>query len=79
MCILSMILVTCNCGMVVLTHIFIASCCCIDSLSVHNVLLMVYFIMQMDKDIARLSAILADSKPTARKLAQRVQQLVTKS
>jgi len=33
----------------------------------------------MDKDIARLSAVIADSKPAARKLAQRVQQLLTSS
>jgi len=35
--------------------------------------------VQTDEDIARLSAVIAESKPVARKLAQRVQQLLTVS
>lgn len=71
-------------------QIFGASCCYVDSqrrkeahysqaVTVHNTLLLVYFTVQTEEDIARLSAVVADSKPVARKLAQRVQQLPTQS
>jgi len=77
LCILSETLITCNCGMNVLFDCQAVHCS--QALSVHNVLLLVRFTVQTDKDIARLSAIVADSKPAAQKLAQRVQQLLAQS